>query len=164
MTEWILFIVLTAVAVGSALMMVLNRNPVHAALWLVLTFLAVAVFFLVLGAQFLFAAQIIIYTGAIMVLFLFVVMLLNLEREREPIVTGGQRAAAVALAFALLAVLVIAIAARTSFPTMAMVPGGITLTDLGVALFDEWLLPFELASILLLVAMIGAIALARRRT
>ena len=163
MAEWILFLVFGTLAVASALMMVFNRNPVHAALWLVLTFLCVAVLFLILGAQFLAAVQIIVYTGAIMVLFLFVVMLLNLEREQEPLAAGPHRGIAVALAALLLFVLVGAFVSRAGFPMLPSPGRTIGIRDLGMSLYNEWFFPFELASVLLLVAMIGAIVLAKRR-
>lgn len=163
MAEWILFGIVSAIAIGSAVMMVLSRNPIHSALWLVLTFICVAVFFLMVGAQFLFAVQVIVYTGAIMVLFVFVVMLLNPEREAEPLVPRAHRVASLVLSAALLGVLARGIAGRAGLGSITAAPGGITLRDLGRSLYTEWLFPFELASVLLLVAMIGAIVLSRRR-
>ncbi len=162
MAEWILFGILSVVAITSALMMVLNRNPVHSALWLVLTFLCVAVFFLILGAQFLFAVQIIVYTGAIMVLFLFVVMLLNPEREHEMPSGGNERLGAVGLGVLLLLLIAGGVLQRAGLPAPSTAPA-VTMRDVGLALYGQWLLPFELASILLLAAMVGAIVLTKRR-
>ncbi|NLC58947.1 MAG: NADH-quinone oxidoreductase subunit J [Armatimonadetes bacterium] len=163
MTEWILFVVLSVIAIGSAVMMLVGRNPVHCALWLVLTFFCVAGFFLTLGAPFLAAVQIIVYTGAIMILFLFVVMLVNPEREGEPAVPASHRRAGLTLAAVLLVVMVGAITTRSGLGAIPTEPGGVTLRQVGTALLTEWMLPFELTSVLLLVAMIGAIVLARRR-
>lgn len=162
-TEWVLFLLLGGVAVASALAMLFSRNPVHAALWLVLTFFCVAGLFLILGAQFLFAVQIIVYTGAIMVLFLFVVMLLNLEREAEPITAGTPRVLGFGLAGLLLAIFIAAIVRRAGFQYVPAGQPAVTTKGLGWALYNEWVLPVELASILLLVAMVGAIVLARRK-
>jgi NADH-quinone oxidoreductase subunit J len=164
MLEWILFAALGAVAIGSALAMVLGRNPVHSALWLVLTFFCVGGLFLMLGAQFLFAVQVIVYAGAIMVLFLFVVMLLNLDRESEPLAKGTQRLAAGVAAASFLAVLAATVGRRLGFQAAVPPQQVVGICDIGTSLFNEWFFPFELASVLLLVAMVGAIVLARRRT
>ena len=163
MAEWVLFGIVSAIAISSAVMMVLSRNPIHSALWLVLTFICVAVYYLMVGAQFLFAVQIIVYTGAIMVLFVFVVMLLNPEREAEPLVPRAHRVASLLLSIAFLTVLARGVAKRAGLGPIPTLPGGTTLRDLGRSLYTEWLFPFELASVLLLVAMIGAIVLSKRR-
>jgi len=163
MIEWVLFGMLTAVALVSAVMMLASRSAVHSALWLVLTFFAISGFFLTLGAQFLAVVQVIVYAGAIMVLFLFVVMLLNPEREREPAVPRGGVVAASVLGAAFLGIVGQGVATRAGLGTIPTPAGGLTIQKLGLSLYNEWLFPFELASILLLVAMIGAIVLAKRR-
>jgi NADH-quinone oxidoreductase subunit J len=156
----IFFIVLVFITIGAAVMVILSRNPVYSVLYLVLAFFSIAGFYLLLGAQFLALVQIIIYAGAIMVLFLFVVMLLNLREIQERgkallrtlgIVTGG-----------LILLLLILIINNLTAPTNP-VSGMTTTKDLAEALFTTYLLPFEIASVLLLVAIIGAVALIKKR-
>jgi NADH-quinone oxidoreductase subunit J len=166
----ILFWILALIAVGASIFMVVTRNPVRSALFLVITFLCVAVFYVMLSAQFLAAVQIIVYAGAIMVLFLFVIMLLNLGapqalRERGTI----QPFLAVLLAgifmTALLSSKAIITMKSQPVPAAAYSQFG-TAEGIGRNLFDPkqpWLLPFEITSILLLVAIIGAIIMAKRR-
>jgi NADH-quinone oxidoreductase subunit J len=165
--DLILFLLLSLVAVATALGMLFSRNAIYAALFLVLNFVTVAVFYLLLGAPFIAMAQITVYAGAIMVLFLFVIMLLGAESLPEPEVLPWQRPLASVLGFAL------AVEATVVFLTRARPAGEITAPDaaantmanlrqMGQALFNEYLLPFEVTSVLLLVAMIGAIVLIRK--
>jgi NADH-quinone oxidoreductase subunit J len=165
--DLILFLLLSLVAVATALGMLFSRNAIYAALFLVLNFVTVAVFYLLLGAPFIAMAQITVYAGAIMVLFLFVIMLLGAENLPEPEVLPWQRPLASVLGFAL------AVEATVVFLTRARPAGEITAPDaaantmanlrqMGQALFNEYLLPFEVTSVLLLVAMIGAIVLIRK--
>jgi len=162
-----LFLVLALVAIANALGMLLSRNSVYAALFLVLNFITVAVFYLLLGAPFIAMAQITVYAGAIMVLFLFVIMLLGAERLPDAKVLPWQRPLAYGLAF------VLAVESIFLFVTRARPEGNIlppeatvntmeNLRALGTALFSAYLLPFEVTSILLLVAMIGAITLTKK--
>lgn len=166
----VIFWLLAIVSVTAAILMVVNRNPVRSALFLVLTFLCVAVFYVTLSAQFLAAVQVIVYAGAIMVLFLFVIMLLNLGapdllRERGTIQTLP--------AIGLGGLFIVALAASRSlikirFPRQdeAIFAKMGTVQGVGLALFDQnkpWLFPFEATSILLLVAIVGAIVMAKRR-
>ncbi len=163
----ILFAVLAIIAVLSALGMLLSRNAVHSALFLVLNFTTIAVFFLVLNAPFLFVIQITIYAGAIMVLFLFVVMLLGAEQLRVTHTAGigrWQLPLSVILAVALLATFVYILitgsggkAANLALP----IPAG--PEEIGLRLFESFVFPFEVASILLLVAMVGVVVLRTRR-
>ncbi len=152
--------------VASSLLMVTRANVVHAALSLVLTFLFLAGLFVLAGAEFLAAVQVLIYAGGIMVLYLFSIMLMNVSvavRLRQ-----WHRQSAVALiAAALLAAEVWMVLGRGSYPEMKSWPWQIGQTPgnveaLGVALYTKFLFPFEVASILLLAAMIGAIVLAKR--
>jgi NADH-quinone oxidoreductase subunit J len=154
------------VAIFAALMVVFHRNPMVSVVFLIVNLVCVALFFLFLQAQFLFAIQIIVYAGAIMVLFVFVVMLLNLRREEE-IRPGGrvQKALALAGGVALVGLLWRALWSRMASP--GVYPGGFrsgfgTVEDIGRLLFGEYLFAFEAASVLLVVAMIGAVVLARR--
>jgi NADH-quinone oxidoreductase subunit J len=163
-----LFIVFGAIALGAALAMIFQRNSVHAALLLVLNLLAVAVLFLSLGAEFLFASQIIVYAGAIVILFLFVIMLLGVDRsevvmERTPF----QRRQILLGALSGL-VLLGAIAPVLSSPTLAEKLPAVsksfgTAQTIGGVLFQTYLLPFELTGLLLLIATIGILMLAKRK-
>ncbi len=165
--DYILFFTLAALAVISALGMLLSRQPIHAALFLVLNFATVAVFFLILGAPFIALAQISVYAGAIMVLFLFVIMLLGVEmmpslrtRLQEP------EAWAFLLGLLLVALLGYALLGRATV-SVPMTTAGVpplpanfgSPVHLGQELFAKYLLPFELTSVLLLTAMVGAVTL-----
>jgi NADH-quinone oxidoreductase subunit J len=162
-----LFVLFGAVALGAAVGMLFQRNAIHAALLLVVNLLAVAVLFLTLGAEFLFVAQIIVYAGAIVVLFLFVIMLLGVDREEvisEPRrfqtrqgVLGGL--AAVILVAALFGTLGGARLLASLPPTDANFGSA---QSIGTALFSTYLLPFEVTGLLLLVATIGILMLAKR--
>jgi NADH-quinone oxidoreductase subunit J len=165
--DLIFFLILSLIAIATAIGMLLSRNAVYSALFLVLNFVTVAVFYLLLGAPFIAMAQITVYAGAIMVLFLFVIMLLGAESLPEPNVLPWQRPLAGLLAVAL------AVESTFIFLTRARPIGDVTQPDasvntatnlraLGETLFREYLLPFEVTSILLLVAMIGAIVLVRK--
>lgn len=165
--DLILFLVLALVAIAAAIGMLISQNAVYSALFLVINFATVAVFYLLLGAPFIAMAQITVYAGAIMVLFLFVIMLLGAERLAPGKVLSYQRPMAIGLAVVLVIEAVYLIIART--PSMAMInpPTEATntveaLQELGMTLFNQYLLPFEVTSILLLVAMIGAIVLTKQ--
>ncbi len=155
------------IAILSALLVILHPNPMVSVLFLILNLFCVALFYLFLQAQFLAAIQVIVYAGAIMVLFLFVIMLLNLRVEEGLHLTGGvQRPAAFVLGTAFAGVLFWAILHRRDRPFLEP-PGSAegfgTARDLGVLLFGRYLFAFEAASILLVAAMIGAVLLAKRR-
>src|SRR5688572_25808583 len=165
--DLILFLVLSLIAVASAFGMLLSRNAIYSALFLVLNFTTVAVFYLLLGAPFIAMAQITVYAGAIMVLFLFVIMLLGAESLPKAEVLPWQRPLAGILSVAL------AVEATFLFITRARPLGDIvapaetanmmdSLREMSIMLFNKYLLPFEVTSVLLLVAMVGAIVLTRR--
>jgi NADH-quinone oxidoreductase subunit J len=167
--DLIFFLILALIAVVTALGMLLSRNAIYSALFLVLNFVTVAVFYLLLGAPFLAMMQITVYAGAIMVLFLFVIMLLGAESLPERDVLPWQRPLAVTLAFLL------ALEATGILLTRARPAGDIaapgeaanmmeSLRTMAMTLFRDYLLPFEVTSVLLLVAMIGAIVLVRKET
>jgi NADH-quinone oxidoreductase subunit J len=168
--ELVLFIVLGLIAVAAAVGVVLSRNPVHSALFLLLNFASLAVFYVILNAQFLAVAQVAVYAGAIVVLFLFVIMLIG--GEVGPLTAPGRnytRPLAIALAVVFLA----ALAYGAATDTLAAVRGPASAETLaqvgnvqavGRVLYTRYLLPFELAAVLLLVAMIGAVVLARRES
>lgn len=154
------FLIVGAVAVGSAVAVVLSSNTVHGALFLLLNLFSLATLYLTLGADFLFAVQIIIYAGAIMVLFMFVITLLNPATEAEFIGLHGRAVPAVALSGALL--LEAALMLRSARIPPRRTGPDIGVAALGEAIFTRYLLPFEVISLLLLVAVVGAIVLARR--
>jgi NADH-quinone oxidoreductase subunit J len=163
----ILFIVLAAVAVASASGLLISRNTVYAALFLVLNFATVAVFYLVLGAPFVALAQVTIYAGAIMVLFLFVIMLLGADRLPPGQVLPWQRPMAIVLAAVLLAEAGFLLFQRLQITAgLANPEASVNTTQalqaLGLALFSQYLLPFEVTSVLLLVAMVGVIVLTKK--
>ncbi len=181
----VVFYCFAAWAVGSALLCITRSNPVSAALWLVSCMFSLAVIFLLLQAEFIAALQVIIYAGAVMVLFLFVIMLLNLEvvptawRRRPVWIAGGVLAAALGVTLLGLAAYSPARLAHEFYPGVAnpdpalIFPEGPNLAAAtaargaigGVAapLFQTYLVPFEVTSVVLLVAVIGAVVLAKRR-
>ena len=163
--DTILFFLLALIAVLSALGMLLSKNAVYSALNLILNFSTVAILYLILGAPFIALAQITVYAGAIMVLFLFVIMLLGAERlpSAEPLPWQRPLAVSSAVLLAVLAVYVIFIRLETFPGSAPLLPGFGSPFEVGTLLFDKYLLPFEIISVLLLVAMIGAIVLTRRK-
>jgi NADH-quinone oxidoreductase subunit J len=167
--EAILFYGLAAIMVVSSLMVILRKNPVHSALFLVLTFLCLAVLYLLLNAQFIAAIQVIVYAGAIMVLFIFVIMLLNLESEVAS--KGGHGlqkfwATVISIVLAISFVSIMTVKVFTGekgifSPETVNAAGNSEV--IGRLLFTEFLLPFEITSVLLLAAIIGAIVLAKKK-
>jgi NADH-quinone oxidoreductase subunit J len=158
----ILFLVFAGLCLAGALNLLLQKHPINSALSLVVVMTSLAVLYLLLGAEFLAAAQIIVYAGAIMVLFTFVIMLLNAGREER---TLGSRAATVlgfpAVATILAVIATVLIQARGIGG--ASLSDGVTSTEeLSRVLFHELLLPFEVTSVLILIAILGAVALARK--
>lgn len=163
----IFFIILALVAVASAVGLLLSRSAIYAALFLVLNFACVAVFYLMLGAPFIALTQITVYAGAIMVLFLFVIMLLGAEKLPRGEVLPWQRPMAILLAAILLFESGYLLFQRIHLAVNLTQPDTSVNTmdairTLGMTLFQEYLLPFEITSILLLVAMVGAIVLTKQ--
>jgi NADH-quinone oxidoreductase subunit J len=159
---------MAAASVASALLAVTRRNPVHSVLWVLALFLHIAGIFLLLGAEFLAAVQVIVYAGAILIFYLFVVMLLDVPEEaaRPRFGRHWPLAAALGLGFA-----IVTWSARGGILSTGDAPRltveGLFQGDLesiGMALFGPYALPFEIASVLLLAAIIGAVVLARRKT
>lgn len=165
--ELIFFLILSLISISTAIGMLLSRNAVYSALFLVLNFVTVAIFYLLLGAPFIAMAQITVYAGAIMVLFLFVIMLLGAESLPEAQVLPWQRPLAIGLAV-LLAVEATFIFISRARPAGDIVPPAesvnmmTNLREMATMLFNQYLLPFEVTSILLLVAMVGVIVLVRK--
>lgn len=158
----IVFIILSCMAVGGALMMVSARNPVHSVLWLIVVFFAISGHYVLLNAQFLAIVNIIVYAGAIMVLFLFVVMLMNLNVETEPIKNYYFQLAGVIAGGSLLLVLLSALMKAGSRPVQLMDGNSGLVRQLGRSLFNNYLVPFEISSVLFLSAMIGAVIIAKK--
>lgn len=158
-----LFYFLSFLAILCGLMVILEKNPIHSVLYLIVAFFAIAGHYILLNAQFLAAVHIIVYAGAIMVLFLFVIMLLNLNRETEPHKSISAKIAAVVSSGLLFIVLVAALknTAQLSMPKNTDASIGL-VRKLGMVLFNEFLLPFEIASILFLSAMVGAVFLGKK--
>jgi len=157
------FFVIAAIAVGSALGLILRPNAIHGALFLVVNLGSVAALYLMLGAEFLAAAQVIVYAGAIMVLFVFAIMILIPGKEESgPDPRRGARIVALPVGGLLMLLLVFVVAARWNAPRGAVVPSG-SAAAVGRLLFTSYLFPFELTSVLLLAAMVGVMLLARRR-
>lgn len=185
MSETVVFYILAAFAVGSALLCIVQRNPIASALWLVSTMFALSALFVLLHAQFIAVIQVLVYAGAIMVLFLFVIMLLNLGREGNDLRGRPARVAAVAIGLSLLAELILL--SRVTPGSLAVLGGGPAgagspmesfpagaaglaapatqgvVGAIAAPLFQTYLVPFEITSILLLAAAVGAVVLAKRK-
>jgi NADH-quinone oxidoreductase subunit J len=164
--ELVMFLITAVIALIGGVAMLISRNAVHSALFLLLNFAAIAVLFLLLQSPFLFAIQLTIYAGAIMVLFLFVVMLLGAERvEDQPDRLAWQRALALGLALVLLVQAVI-IGMRLGMPPPPETTAGMAAISaperIGAELFTTYLLPFEITGVLLLVAIVGVVVLQQR--
>ena len=165
----VVFAVASVVAVGGALGVVLSRNPVHSALMLVMTLFGVAVLFVEQEAHFLAAVQVIVYAGAIVVLFLFVIMLLGVDREEDVDVEPLKAQRPVAAILSLIAVAEIIllglfadwVTGQHSVAGQASGPGS-NVEKLARSIFTRYLLPFEVTSVLLIIAVVGAVVLARR--
>jgi len=160
----LIFIFLAIVAIAAAAGLILSRNPVYSALFLILNFLSVAVFYLILGAPFIALAQITVYAGAIMVLFLFVIMLLGAAKPKEVEPLKWQRPLAIVLAVAVLLEGLYALITRISISVTTTAPDAL-LADpktLAQVLYNKYSLPFEITSVILLVAAIGAVVLTKK--
>ena len=169
MAQAIAFYVIAAFILGFAVLVVSTRDTVHSVLFLVLDFLFVAALYVLLGAQFLAVIQILVYAGGIVVLYLFVVMLVNLKRPPEAHRDPNRRTK---LGFGLAAAVLIELGAIAAYgyaggaagpaPAGSVLPVSGNTEQVGWLLYINYLVPFEIASMLLLVAMIGAIVLAKR--
>src|SRR4051812_34540877 len=156
----ILFWVLSALAVGCALGVILSRNPVNSVLFLILTFFAISGHYILLNAQFLAIVNIIVYAGAIMVLFLFVIMLMNLNADVEPQKNWLIQLAGAILGGILFLVLLSALVKVNTLSELEREASDIGLIKtLGTVLFRDYVLPFEISSVLFLSAMVGAIVI-----
>ena len=158
------FYLFAAILVFAALRVISARNPVHAALWLVLSFFTAAAIWLLLGAEFLAMALVLVYVGAVMVLFLFVIMMLdvNFDELRKHFRSYLPVGAAVG-ALVLLEMVLVILSGTPATPSGAPMPPGSNTAALGRLLYLDYVFAFELAAVLLLVAIVAAIALTWRR-
>lgn len=157
-------IILGGLTIGSALMVIISKHPVRSVLYLVLTFFMISSNYILMNAQFIAVVNIIVYAGAIMVLFLFVLMLLNLSKENEPRSPILMKLAAVVAGGILFTVFVAALkdGVTLAVPTGENGESQGLVENLGRVLFDKYVLPFEVSSVLFLAAMVGAVLLAKR--
>ncbi len=169
MFEMVFFILLAVVTTITAILVIVQRNPVASAIYLIITFFCLAGIYLLLNAQFIAIIQVLVYAGAIMVLFLFVIMLLNLEKEKKIITRHRlQKVLGVFLGVILLAQIgmifnsVLLEGVKGNFPPEKVAAIGNTEV-VARLLFTDFLLPFEITSVLLLVAIVGAIVLAKKQ-
>ena len=161
--EWFFLSLFTALAIAGGFGVVISRNAVHSALFLLLNFASMAMLYLMLGAQFLAMAQVMVYAGAIVVLFIFTVMLIGNEPMQDIVARARPvlRAVAMALATLFLGGALYALLTAPQKAAVGLAEQG-SVQSVGKLMYTRFMLPFELASVLLLAAMIGAIVLARR--
>ncbi len=165
----VLFVLFALAALTGAVLMIAVRNPVHSVLFMLLTFVNVAAMFVLLNAYFVAVIQVLVYTGAILVLFLFVVMLLGQQRRPVPEVVRSVQAPVAILVGLALVVEVVGVVVASAVTAghkghdtpQAIAAAGGNVQALGQQLYTTWLLPFEVASVLLLVAAVGAVFLAK---
>jgi NADH-quinone oxidoreductase subunit J len=159
-----LFWFLSILALFSAIMMVVSKNPVYSVMWLIVVFFAISGHYVLLNAQFLAIVNLIVYAGAIMVLFLFVIMLMNLNAETEPQKNKWLKIAGVIGGGALLLVLVASLKEADLHNRIAETGKGEIglIHNLGMVLFKEYVIPFEISSILFLSAMVGTVVIGKK--
>ena len=161
----ILFYALSALAIISAVMVLVSKNPIHSVLWLILVFFAISGHYILLNAQFLAIVNIIVYAGAIMVLFLFVMMLMNVKKDNEPQKQLWVKLIVVIAGGSFLTLLIALVKQNTSFQgrDVLLKDGNIGLIHpLGQALFTDYVVPFEISSVLFLSAMVGAVIIGKK--
>lgn len=159
----ILFWFLTVLALVAAIGVVASKNPIFSVLWLIVVFFAISGHYVLMNAQFLAIVNIIVYAGAIMVLFLFVIMLMNLNAEAEPVKNVYMKMAGIISGLSLMIVLVAALS-HADIQNTVLKPGTSVglIKNLGNALFTQYVVPFEIASVLFLSAMVGAIVIGKK--
>jgi NADH-quinone oxidoreductase subunit J len=160
----ILFWFLSVLALGAAVAVVTSRNPVYSVLWLIVVFFAISGHYVLMNAQFLAIVNLIVYAGAIMVLFLFVIMLMNLNADTEPQKNPVLKIVGTIAGGCLMVVIVAALAKAEDVNNIAQMKGGDVglIRTLGKTLFNEYVIPFEISSVLFLSAMVGAVVLSTR--
>lgn len=169
----IVFIAAALVAVAASVLMATRKNPIHSALWMIVTFFAMAVIYLLLNAQFIAVAQVMVYAGAIMMLILFVIMLVQMEKGETGGLIKTRRSKKAKILAALITVILFGemllgvlfynmTGQRGDYPA-ALVDAVGNVRTIGVLLYGQYLFPFEIASILLLVGIVGAVVIAKRK-
>jgi NADH-quinone oxidoreductase subunit J len=166
MLNKVIFLYFAAVILFSAILMITRRNPIHSVMFMLLLFFHIAGLFVLLNAEFLAAVQLIVYAGAILILYLFVVMLLNVDREQTAV--RANRFWPWMIGFGvLIASEIVLLVSRGAFPgadnKVMRFAGGAGVKDLGMVLYQKYLVPFEIASVILLVGLIGAVMLAKKK-
>jgi NADH-quinone oxidoreductase subunit J len=167
MINKVIFLYFATVMLASAILMITRRNPIHSVLFMLLLFFHIAGLFVLLNAEFLAAVQLIVYAGAILILYLFVVMLLNVDKESTSARANRYWPWMVAFGI-LIAGEVMLLVSRGTFPSdegqrpMRLASSGVA--SLGTELYTKYLVPFEIASIVLLVGLVGAVMLAKIKT
>jgi NADH-quinone oxidoreductase subunit J len=169
----IVFIASALIAIAASVLMATRRNPIHSALWMIVTFFAMAVIYLLLNAQFIAVAQVMVYAGAIMMLILFVIMLVHMEKGEESGPGKTRRSKTTKIVGALITVILFGemllgvlfyrMTGQNGEYPAALVNGVGNVKTVGVLLYGQYLFPFEIASILLLVGIVGAVVIAKRK-
>ncbi len=166
--KWAIFLGAAFLSLFCSLMMVTRRNPIHSALWLIVTFFSLAIIYLTLNAQFIAVAQVIVYAGAIMMLIVFVIMLIQMEGEavEKRRITDWKVLGTFITVVLFLEIAGAVIAFRGGVPKAAVAAAGAqpvgSVASVGTFLYGKYLFPFEIASVLLLIGIVGAVVLARR--
>ncbi|MDQ6845555.1 MAG: NADH-quinone oxidoreductase subunit J [Bacteroidota bacterium] len=161
----ILFWFLSILAIVAAIGVIASKNPVYSVLWLIVVFFAISGHYILMNAQFLAIVNIIVYAGAIMVLFLFVIMLMNLNAEGEPPKNIYLKVAGIIAGLCLMIVIIAALSNSTSKNIVLKSGTDVGLIkNLGMALFNEYVIPFEISSVLFLSAMIGAVIIGKKES
>jgi len=168
----ILFIIAALIVIVASLLMATRKNPIHSALWMIVAFFAMAVIYLLLNAQFIAVAQVMVYAGAIMMLILFVIMMVNMEKGDEVASEKSSRSFRKKIAGALITVILLGellfvvlfyrITGKVGDYPADMVSSTGNAKTVGSLLYGQYLFPFEIASILLLVGIVGAVVIAKR--
>lgn len=156
------FYFLSFLAILAAILVVISRNPVHSVLYLIITFFCIAGHYVLLNAQFLAVVHVIVYAGAIMVLFLYVIMLLNLNKESEPHKSTLLKVTATVCGGLMMIILIGSLKGTEQMAEQSVTSTDISLVkNLGKVMFNDFLIPFEVTSVLLLAAMVGAVMLGK---
>jgi len=163
--KWVLFVIVSLLAIVSSVLMITRRNTLHSALFMILAFVSSAVLYLLLGCQFLAMLQVIVYAGAVMILVIFVIMMLDLKKEEQlkwKVTKTKTVGVIISVLFMLMLILVMGLnAVKGKVGNLSSIGDARTI---GSLLFTRFLLPFEVASVLLLAAMVGAVMLSKKKT
>jgi NADH-quinone oxidoreductase subunit J len=169
----VVFIAAALVAIAASILMVTRKNPIHSALWMIVTFFAMAVIYLLLNAQFIAVAQVMVYAGAIMMLILFVIMMVHMEKGEETGPVKARRSKRTGIVAVLITVILFGemilgvlfyrMTGQSGEYPAALVDAVGNVRTVGAVLYGQYLFPFEIASLLLLVGIVGAVVIAKRK-